>query len=310
MTTNLENDLLLITCAGGKQVASLLPLLEGRWKRLRLAVHSDGSAQKLRKQYPDAEVIQPDLGSPAEVREAMKGVTAVYHVGPTLHPHETEFGYNMIDAAIAESESGDFKHFVFSSVFPTQLRKLMNHDCKRYVEEYLMESGLNFTILQPSHMFDNTKVGPLLEQDHPVHPMAYSPSIKFSFTALKDLSEAASLVLSQREKHYFAVYPIISTLPTPYTTFLSAIEKAIGRKIEVKQIPFMDAVKGFKAMIGGGEDVPPGQEDEIERLLLYYNRRGLWGNPSVTEWLLGREATGCERWAEEAVADAKRTSES
>lgn len=306
MAADPNNDLLLITCAGGKQIASLLPLLSGKWKRLRLAVHSEGSAKRLRQQYPDAEVIQPDLGSPAEVRDAMKGVTVVYHVGPTLHPHETEFGYNMIDAAIAESKSGNFKHFVMSSVFPTQLRKLMNHDCKRYIEEYLMESGLNFTILQPSHMFDNTKVATLLDQVHPVHPMAYSPEIKFSFTALRDLSEAASLVLEQREKHYFAVYPIISTMPTPYTAFISAMEKAIGKKIEVKQIPFMEAVEGFTSMIGGGEEVPPGQEDEVMRLLLYYNRRGLLGNPSVTEWLLGRKATSCEQWAETAVADARR----
>lgn len=55
----------------------------------------------------------------------------------SFHPHETEIGYNVIDACVAASkESGSkFKHFVFSSVLCTQLRKLLNHDCKRYVEE-------------------------------------------------------------------------------------------------------------------------------------------------------------------------------
>lgn len=43
---------------------------------------------------------------------------------------------------------------MYSSVLNPQLRKLMNHDCKRHVEEYLIESGLNFTVLQPSHFMN------------------------------------------------------------------------------------------------------------------------------------------------------------
>ena len=53
----------------------------------------------------------------------------------------------MIDAA----KSHGVSHFIYASVLHPCLRKLMNHDCKRYVEEYLIESGLPYTILQPSH---------------------------------------------------------------------------------------------------------------------------------------------------------------
>lgn len=43
----------------------------------------------------------------------------------------------------------------------SRLRKMMNHNCKRYVEEYVMESGLPYTILQPTTFMDNLPL-PLL----------------------------------------------------------------------------------------------------------------------------------------------------
>ena len=132
MTVDYAQDVILVTCASGKQAGFLLPFLVAKWKNLRLMVSSEASRQKLEQAYPKAEVIQADLTEPKDCRNIMNGVTAVYHIGPPLHPHETEIGYNMIDAAAAQTGS-TFKQFVLSSVLNTQLRKLMNHDCKRYV---------------------------------------------------------------------------------------------------------------------------------------------------------------------------------
>jgi uncharacterized protein YbjT (DUF2867 family) len=299
-SVNLENELILIICASGKQASAIIPILLTQWKRLRLAVHSDSSAQRLREKYPDAEVVQADLVNPYDTKRIMKGVSAVYHVGPTGNAHETQCGYNMIDAAVAESKDGVFKHFILSSVFPTQLRKLMNHDCKRYVEEYLMESGLNFTILQPSHFFDNTPVALFMQQDEPAYPIPYNPDIKFSFTALRDLADITARVFEEREKHYYAVYPIISTMPTPYHEFLEIVGKAIGKPLKVEKKSFEECVEFIANRFGARAD--PRKMDMMERLLLYYDRRGLWGNPGVTEWLLQRKPTGCEEWAKMAVA--------
>lgn len=101
-------------------------------------------------------MVKADMNNAADASRSLSGVTAIWHVGPSLHPHESEVGYTMIDAAVVESrrQGSNFQHFVYSSVLQTQLRKLMNHNAKRYVEEYLMEPGLNFTILQPSHFVD------------------------------------------------------------------------------------------------------------------------------------------------------------
>lgn len=305
MSINFEHDLVLITCAAGNQASALLPLLHGKWKNLRLAAHSEASATRLQERYPDAEVVQADMLNPAESQRIMEGVTAVYHVGPSGMTHEAQCGFLMIDAAVKEAKTGSFKHFVYSSVASSQLNKLLNHECKREVEEYLMESGLNYTILQPSHLFENTPIAMFMAQDNPVYPMAYNPDIKHSFTAMKDLSDAAALVIEQRERHFFATYPIVSTLPTAYTDFLEILGKAIGKPILIERKPFEDGVKMMNQRFNPEND--PKRSDIFERILWYYNRRGIWGNPSVTEWLLQRKATGCEEWAALKVATATKT---
>jgi len=82
---------------------------------------------RLKGTYPNADVVQANLTDINDIRRIMRDVTVVYHVGPTYHPHETQIGYSMIDAAIHESTeiskngSGDnaggtFKHFFLSSV--------------------------------------------------------------------------------------------------------------------------------------------------------------------------------------------------
>ncbi len=133
MPANLEHDLLLVTCASGNQASHLLPQLHGKWKNLRLAVRSADSENRLRAQYPHAQVVRGDLMDRAFVKSIMKGVASVFYIGPGFHPHEETFGFDVVDAALEEAKSGNLKHFVYSSVLQPILSKMLNHDSKRKV---------------------------------------------------------------------------------------------------------------------------------------------------------------------------------
>ena len=192
---NYEQDLILVTCASGKQASHLLPHLSQKWKRLRLACNSPASADRLRKRYPAAEVATVDLAERSACRSLLRGVTTVFHVGPSFHPYETEIGYNMIDAAVSESQvpESKFQHFVYSSVLQSVFRKMLNHDRKRYVEEYLMETDLNWTIIQPSHLMDMMRptISAFATSNEPelVFTAGFNPKTRFSSLALQDLGE-------------------------------------------------------------------------------------------------------------------------
>ncbi|KAF2229866.1 NAD(P)-binding protein [Viridothelium virens] len=308
MPSNPDSDLILVTCASGKQASPLLPLLAKRYKRLRLAVGSKTSQERIKSLYPHADVVQTDLADPQSMRELFRGVTACYYVGPSFHHHETQCGYHAIDAAVKETKEGNFKHFVYSSVLNSQFRKLLNHDCKRYVEEYLYESGtlqhLNYTVLKPCNFIDMFPIQMIAEQAQPVYPAPWDPNVANSLICLDDLAAVGVKVLDEREAHFFAEYPLCSTMPVPYTEMAAAAGRALGKEVRIELAPFEDRVKRLSQIVLG-PDPNPRAVDGSERLILWYERHGLCGSPKVLEMLLGRKAITVDEWMVKGVQKAR-----
>ena len=311
MPVDPAKDLLLITSAGGKQASTLLPLLT-EWKNLRLAVKSAASKDRLAQQYPHAEVIQTDLYSPANCTSLLQDVTVVIHVGPSYHPHEAEIGKMMIDAATTSYQSGhgSLKHFILSSVLNSQLSKMMNHDCKKQVEEYIMESGLPYTILQPTTLMDNIPVAVLAQQDEPVFRAAWRTDIPFSMIALKDLADVFKIVLCERERHLYAQYSLVSThAPLTFGDAISVISERIGKHVKIERLEYKQAVDGLlMRLFGASEGVDKRSKDAAQRMVLFYDNRGLVGNGNVLEWVLGRNATQFEDWVKGKLEDGSKQS--
>ena len=325
------SDILVIICPSGKQCSHLIPLLynKGTFK-LRLAAHSTKSAKALTSIYPEAEVVSTDLTSLAACQALLHGATSVYHVGPSFHSHEKEIGLNMVDAAVSETRrpGSKFEHFVFSSVLSTQHRSLIQHDLKSYVEERLFLSDLKWTIIKPTNFMDAYPVAMLAAQEEPVLERFWSVNNPNSLIALRDLAEAAAEVLNAREKHYFAEYPLCSTMPTSDVEVANLVGKRIGKDVVTTVAP-----NGVEVILqwlfgaeGGVENTNYGDigkngasqallaaegdvrddlaRDMAERIVLYYNRRGLVGSPNVLKWLLGREPTSVEEWIEIQMKEA------
>ncbi|KAI0154892.1 putative nucleoside-diphosphate-sugar epimerase [Xylariaceae sp. FL1272] len=322
------SEILVVTCPSGKQCNHLLPHLYEKGKfKLRLAAHSEASVAKLKTAYPNAEVQACDISSRDNCRALLQGATAVYHVGPSFHSAEKEMGINMIDAAVFESQrpGNVFKHFVFSSVLGTQHRQLMQHDLKSYVEERLFLSPLQWTVLQPTNFMNAYPVQQLAKAERPEYTHKISPIPRNSVVSLDDLAEVAAKVLNEREAHFYAQYPLCSTLPISEGEVLKIIEKQIGKKIKTTT-PTMEEgtqallnflylghskddftlIKGKEGVISTAEGDPRPDivRDEAQRLLMFYQHRGLTGSPNVMRWLLGREPTSVEDYVKREIEKA------
>ncbi|OAP63884.1 hypothetical protein AYL99_03111 [Fonsecaea erecta] len=337
-----ESGLIVLTCASGRQCSQIIPLLyEGRSSassspdphaKLRLVVHSETSRARLAEQYPAAQVVRADLQVARECAAVVAGADTVFYVGPPFHPYEVTMGMNMVDAVVAESrhrrrrwqkqqqkeqeeeaeQEGKREvdlylasvHFIFSSALHPEASKLLHHDQKRQVEEYLGESGLAYTVLQPSIFMDNF-LGQLLSQqqqkqkDPVTFTAPFNPAVPMSFTALRDHAEVAVKVVRERARHFFATYQLVSTRPMTTAAYADAVVAVLGRRVDIKRLPLEQAADAFVRMTWGSpaasddddDDVDQTYRDAPERMLLYYNSRGLLGNPGVLEWLLGREPT-------------------
>ena len=210
--------MILVTSANGNQGKRLIPKLLASGHRVRACVQSDASAFALREQGVH-EVLVGDLANPAFVARAVQGVASIYHIGPTLHADERAMGFAIVDAAAAAG----IGHFVFSSVLHAITTDLIQHEIKRDIEEHLLSSGLEFTILQPANYMLPHRLKSVFEEG--VFRLSWSLDRYQSMVDLDDVTDVVALVLAERERHFAATYELVG--PGRFTAH------AIGRSLMV-----------------------------------------------------------------------------
>ena len=133
-----------------------------------------------------------DLHDPVSLRAAARGVDGVFHLNPAFAPDEAELGVAMVEAA----KAAGVRKFVFSGAIHPSISKMANHAAKRPVEEAVYESGMDFTVLQPTMFMQTLSNGwnSVLERGQIAMP--YARLAKASYVDYRDVAEAAALALT------------------------------------------------------------------------------------------------------------------
>src|SRR5438105_9392934 len=193
--------MILITSANGNQGKRLIPKLLGAGHRVRACVRTEESARYLRE-HGVQQVLVGDLADATFIAEAVRGVASLYHVGPTLHTAERAMGFALVDAARAAGVG----HFVFSSVLHAISTDLIQHEIKRDVEEHLLSSGMEFTILQPANYMLPHRLASVFEEHG--FRLSWSLDRRQSMVDLDDVADVVALVLAKPELHSAATYEL------------------------------------------------------------------------------------------------------
>jgi uncharacterized protein YbjT (DUF2867 family) len=277
--------MILVTAAYGNQGRLLVPKLLAAGLAVRACVRTEASASALRG-LGVTDVVVGDLADPAIAAAAVDGVAKIYHVGPTIHPRERDMGFALVDAARARG----VEHFVFSSVLHAITTDLVQHEIKRDIEEHLLSSGLEFTILQPANYMLPLKLRPVFERG--VFELSWSLERRQSLVDLGDITDVAALVLGDTDRHAGATYELVA--PGRYTGYElgGIIARVLGRAVEVREI---DADTYLKAWIGDTDPAEATHQIRVLRAITErYSGHDFVGNPNVLTWLLGRSPTGFE----------------
>jgi uncharacterized protein YbjT (DUF2867 family) len=276
---------ILVTSANGNQGKRLLPRLLAAGHHVRACVRSNASAETLKK-LGVQEVLVGDLADPAFIRDAVRGVASIYHIGPTLHPAERAIGFDIVDAA---REAG-VGHFVFSSVLHAITTDLVQHEIKRDIEEHLLSSRLEFTILQPANYMLATRMKPVFEEG--VFRLSWALDRFQSMVDLDDVTEVAAMVLAQPALHGAATYELVG--PGRFTAhdIGQVLSDVIERPIQVERI---DMAAFVRARFGSGDPVTFAHQARVsESIEKRYSHHDFLGNPNVLSWLLGRAPASFE----------------
>jgi uncharacterized protein YbjT (DUF2867 family) len=247
------------------------------------------------------EVVVGDVRNSDDVARAMSGASAVFHVCPGgLAYWEREIGYSIIEAAQREG----VQHLVLSTLMHPIITSLLQHQTKRDVEERLVSTPINWTILQPCDYMQTTippstfKTGKL--------PMIHHGNTPHSRVDLRDVAEVAVKVLKEGAPHYWARYELCG-LPQSLTgEELAALTSEVcGRVVEVQPLSGPEYMRLWAKEEGAPIGSAHGMDDAegrafAKRVLVniedWYSKHGYLGNPNVLTWLLGRAPRSMEEY--------------
>ncbi len=269
--------MILITAANGKTGRHAIPRLVAKGEAVRAFGHSERARELIKLGVED--LIVGDMLDPSAMKRAMTGVRAVVHVGPSFHPRETEMGVLAIDSAIAAG----VRRFVYLSLTHPQLSALPNHQVKLPVEEHLIESDLDYTILQPMHFMQNISVPAVIRAG--ALWQSYDLDRRVSHVDLADVAEVVVKVVTE-QGHSGATYELCGSDHLSAREIAKIISRESGREIEARFQPLEKLLASeWMSRLGDYE------KDSMRRLFEYYGRKGIFGNPNVLAWLLGRAPT-------------------
>ena len=168
----------------------------------------------------------------------------------------------------------------------------MQHEIKRDVEEHLLASGLEFTILQPSNYMSPIKLRHVFDQG--VFELMWSLDRSQSVVDLDDVTDVAVLALTDSARHAAATYELVA--PGRFTAHQLAdiISRVVERPIQVREIN----AETFAAALLGAGDLSTRQHEvnALQTISDYNGTHDFVGNPNVLTWLLGHEPTSYEQF--------------
>ena len=262
------------------------------------ALASHGLQVRAFGHYPDAgsprletgvEYVEGDFFDPPTLRRAFEGVDQVFHIAPPDSSGEYAIGQAMIELA-AEFK---IRQFVFFSVIHPYIA-LPQHRMKLLVEQYLVDSAVPYTILQPTIFLQTAGIEKALQDGSWTTP--YSVDIPMSYVDLEDVAVAARVVLTEPQ-HLRATYELVSTEPISVRQMVACINKETNRQIAVQAISPENI----------GNDLLRSSVAEAyfanyrEMMWVYYNRHGLTGSSNVLEFLLKHKPNNLQDYLKRVI---------
>jgi uncharacterized protein YbjT (DUF2867 family) len=272
------DETILVVGASGKFAGMVIPELARRGADVRGLVHNPADAQSVRTAGA-REVAFGDLTDAASVATALRGIDRVFYIAPVALPDEANTG----KALVAASIDAGVRRFVFSSVIHPVLSSLPNHANKAPVENAVLNSHLEYTLLHPTVLFQNFASAwkGIVESGVVAEP--WSNDTRFSRVDYRDVAEVASIALTE-DRLLYGTFELCAEGWLDRNDVASLIGDVLGREIKPQRIP---------------PDTLPAAAQAMRPMFDHYDEIGLRGNAMTLAAILGREPRTLRAYFEE-----------
>ncbi|MDD5368190.1 MAG: NmrA family NAD(P)-binding protein [Anaerolineaceae bacterium] len=284
--------MILITGAAGKTGRAVIQAVAARGEVIRAWVHRPEQINDVTR-LGARQVTTGSYTDPQALARAMQGVQSVYHICSNVNPDELLIG----TAILAAAKTAGVQHFGYHSVLHPQTEDMPHHWQKLLVEAQILESGLNYTIIQPSAYMQNV----LAQWNHVItrgiYSVPYRVSTRLSLVDLNDVAEAAAVVLTQ-PGHSNAIYELSGGEALTQREVAQSWGRALDKNVRAEQVSL--SVWELQARAGGMGDYAV---TTLLKMFQYYDRFGFCGNPRVLSMLLGHEPVAFASFISKAIAE-------
>lgn len=196
--------MILVAGATGTLGSEIVSRLLARGEKVRAMVRATSAPEKVeRLEQSGADIVRADLKEPQTLIGACAGVSAVISTVTTIMTSQPGDSFEATDgegnkALIDAAKEAGVSRFVFVSFDTGKALDSPLTNAKRSVEDYLRNSGLEYTILHPT-LFHEIWLGPMLFAD----PAAGTAKVygegtqKLRYIAVADVAELAVQSLSR-----------------------------------------------------------------------------------------------------------------
>ncbi len=252
--------------AAGPFAGLVIPALAKRGLHVRGLVKS-ADQQTAVRDHGAAEVVVADIADRNQMAAALNGMDAAFYISPFALNEEAKVGQQFVELA----KAAGVRRIVFSSLIHPNLAGLENHTVKLPIEASLIESGLEFTILQPAIFFQNLAEGWKQAQQTGTYAEPWSNETRFSRVDYRDVADVAAIALSE-DRLLYGTFELCAEGPLNRLEIASLMSEILGRPIKAEKAPLPPAGKA------------PGQLIEMMR---WYDQHSLLANPLTLQAILG-----------------------
>ena len=289
------NPTILVVGATGRFAGLVVPALAGRGATVRGLVRDAALGSKARTNGA-AEIAVGDLRDRASLDAATRGVDGAFYIAPVFQPDEARIGLDFVQAA----RDAGVKRIVFSSAIHPVISVLQNHADKVPVEEAIVSSGMEYTILHPTVFYQNMAgAWPAVLQTG-VLAEPFSQTARLARVDYRDVAEVAAIAFVE-DRLVDGTFELCADGGLNRDEVAATISEVVGRQIKA-------ASPNFEAWLEMAKMKPDdGQKAMLAAMYAYYDRHGLSGNPLTLRAILGREPRSLRQFFADLAAGAPVT---
>lgn len=282
-----SDSTILAVGATGKFAGLVVPALAQRSAKVRGLIRDPKQGDAVLKNGA-TEVAIADLNDRSSLDAALKGIDAVFYIAPAFMSNEVEVGKSIVTAA----QQAGVRRFVFSSVIDPVI-SLTNHSAKAPVEAAIVESGMEYTILQPTLFFQNLARGWAGVLDTGTYGEPWSAETRFSRVDYRDVAEVAAIALTE-DRLLYGTFQLCAEGLLNRQDVAALMGEVLGRKIE--------AVRSNPPAIPTPNADAEQQVSPMQMMIDWYDHHALVGNALTLRAILDREPRTLRDYFKELAA--------